>query len=337
MSQQPGYMVRTYRPGDEVGILALFNRVFGEGDPGFTPRGPEFWDWEYRQPPHGPWAAVAVSEAGDVIAHYATIPLRARLDGDEVLVTHGVDSMVHPDWRRRLKREGPFLQAAQLFFATWGNAQHAHAGYGFPNKIALRVGTSLLGYHIVHQPLPTRFLNFFQGAPDVPQVPGITAGPLHELGADVDALWQRVAPSVRFGLVRDRAYLAWRYLRCPIPHDLLALRDAHGGLRGILALRAGWAGVPILAVCEIVAPPEDRDAFQAALAAACAQARARGMGRLELWVPPHSTLAAHADALGLGTEPSFYNPCLMLYREPPERIAWYREHWYFTIGDSDLF
>jgi hypothetical protein len=53
------YTVRPWRPGDEAGILALFNSVFGEGDPNFQPRTPEQWRWLYRDNPAGSQIVVA--------------------------------------------------------------------------------------------------------------------------------------------------------------------------------------------------------------------------------------------------------------------------------------
>ncbi len=35
--------VRPYQPGDEQGILRLFNQVFRENDPGYRGRGLDHW------------------------------------------------------------------------------------------------------------------------------------------------------------------------------------------------------------------------------------------------------------------------------------------------------
>ena len=37
------FTVRPFEPGDEQGVLELFNRVFAEGNPGFVPRTMETW------------------------------------------------------------------------------------------------------------------------------------------------------------------------------------------------------------------------------------------------------------------------------------------------------
>src|SRR5262249_17522373 len=43
----PKYVIRPFQPGDEEGILATFNAVFGENDPAFVPRTREEWDWAF--------------------------------------------------------------------------------------------------------------------------------------------------------------------------------------------------------------------------------------------------------------------------------------------------
>src|SRR5262249_31451860 len=125
---EPGYAVRSYVEGDEHGIVDLWNEVFGAGRRS-PPRTVEQWRWLFAP---GRQVAVGVAPDGRIISHYGAIPLRMQI-GDEVRVAALiVDSMVHPDWRRGLQKEGPFLRTAHHFFEHWSCAERNAVHYGFP-------------------------------------------------------------------------------------------------------------------------------------------------------------------------------------------------------------
>ncbi|MBU0754142.1 MAG: GNAT family N-acetyltransferase, partial [Planctomycetes bacterium] len=69
------WTVRPYEPGDEEGILKLFNTVFSEVNPKFEHRTMEEWYWQFRDSPLGNQTTVAVAEDGEVIGQYTSIPM----------------------------------------------------------------------------------------------------------------------------------------------------------------------------------------------------------------------------------------------------------------------
>jgi len=69
------YDIRPFRPGDEEGILATFNAVFGENDPSFVPRTRAEWDWAFARNPAGRRIWVAECE-GVIAAQCAALPYR---------------------------------------------------------------------------------------------------------------------------------------------------------------------------------------------------------------------------------------------------------------------
>ena len=114
------YDIRPYAAGDEQGILATFNCVFGEDDPSFEPRTLADWEWTYRRNPSGTRVWVAVRD-GLVAAHYASQPNRVRVEGKERIFGQILDSMVHPEHRQGLKRPGLFVETARCMLdATCG-------------------------------------------------------------------------------------------------------------------------------------------------------------------------------------------------------------------------
>jgi hypothetical protein len=341
LSERP-YTVRPWRPGDETSLLALFNSVFGEGDPNFTPRTLAQWEWLYRRNPAGTQIVVGVEADGTVISHYACLPARAQVDGEIVVAGQGVDSMVRADYRRGLKREGAFLATARGYFDHFGRWPTCAFGYGFPNRAAYPIGVRLIGYLPVFRPLATLYRNFFEagdddavgrefaGAADVVEV--------DRFGAVADELWRRVAPAYPFALVRDGAYLDWRYADCGwLGYRRFVVREKQGGaVRALFVTRANWQRLPIQAVVDWLGEPGDAAALALALRTATRLARTGNQARVEAWFPEASPQFAHALANGFKSEPCQYALCVMLYREQPT-LEWIKPRWYFTMGDSDVF
>lgn len=335
------YTIREYQPGDEHGILALLNEVFAEENSDYQPRTLAEWRWEYEQNPAGREVIVATEASGRVVAHYACLPARAVMAGESVHCGQGVDSMVAAEYRRGLKSEGLFLRTARRYFDLYGVPEHNAYGYGFPNAKALRVGIRMLAYQPVHAPVLTLGYNLFEHpAPSRAEGEAGEDGSilaLESMDEQVDRLWERTAKDIRLGIVRDRSYLTWRYLDCPrADYKAFGLTDGAGGLRGLMVTRANWTGPPILALCELLVPDSDQVAVQALVQHAVAAARRTGQQRVEVWCRPGSPQSETVQRCGFKTEHSPFSLCIKPYRDDLD-ADWARQHWYFSIGDADVF
>lgn len=336
--------VRPYRPGDEASILALFNGVFDEGDPRFEPRTLEQWRWLYRDNPAGTQIVVSVEDDGAVVGHYACLPARARVDGEIVVAGQGIDSMVRADHRRGLKREGVFVRTARGYFEQFGHWPVCAFGYGFPNRQAYPIGVRLVGYKPVFRPLPTLYRNFFEEGDDdavgretSAEAARLDVVEVDRFGATADELWTRLAPNFPFALVRDAAYLDWRYAACPwLGYRRFVVRERGGLVRALFVARTNWQRQPIGALVDFLGAPDDAAAVGLALRTTTRIARDAGQARVEAWFPERSPWFHHALGSGFRSEPCQYVLCVMLYRERPD-LEWVRERWYYTIGDSDVF
>jgi Acetyltransferase (GNAT) domain len=333
--------IRDFRPGDGAGIVALLNEVFSDGDDRFEPRTVAHWEWVYEQNPAGRQIIVAQDPGGRIVGHYACIPYKTVVRGEETLCGQGVDSMVAVDYRRGLKTEGLFVKTARRYFEKYGVPEQNAYGYGFPNRKAFRIGVRVLNYVPVHSPVPTIARNLFDKPDDRDVESGSdTVGevlPIERFGEDADELWRRLRPEIEMGTVRDAAFLNWRYIDCPFaPHGAFGLFDAGGALRGAYVSRADWTGPPILALSEFLVPGGDPDAAVRLLAHAVRHARETGQQRVEVWLPPTHALFGVVTSHGFVPEESPFHLCIKIY-DPSLQPDWVRSNWYFSIGDTDVF
>lgn len=331
--------IRPYRKGDGPGVVALFNEVFAAENPGHRERTLAEWRWEFVDNPAGTQVVLGIEPGGRVVAQYACLPSRVWLDGRTAVCGEGIDSVVHPEYRRGLKREGLFLRVARYYFEHYGIPEKNAFGYGFPNEKAFRLGTRMLAYVPVFAPLPTLGRNLFALPDDAAVTAGATTtGEIVEIqrfDSRADELWLRLRSSFPMAIERTAAYLNWRYSDAPFPTRAFGLfeRDT---LRGFCVTRPDWTGPPILALTELLAAPDDEGAIARLLAHAVRLARETEQARVETWIPPTSPLHGIVTRHGFTEEPSPFNLCIKIY-DPTLEIEWVKRNWYFSIGDSDSF
>ncbi|MCP5159588.1 MAG: hypothetical protein H6975_09275, partial [Gammaproteobacteria bacterium] len=141
----------------------------------------------------------------------------------------------------------------------------------------------------------------------------------------LDRLWARLAPGFGLALIRDRAFLTWRYATNPFhTYDLLGFQVA-GWLLGWAVVR--WAE-DRLRVIDLLVP---RRCLEPALRALDHLAAVGGVDDVEIWLPS-SWRAAISGRL----EPTEVVVGNMIWRLPIPTTE-VRETLYYTMGDLDIF
>ena len=334
-TETPEYLVREYEPGDEEAILASFNRVFAEVEPGFVPRTLPEWRWRYRENPSGLRIFLALTPEGEVISQFAGIPQRALLEGRPAHFSQGVDSFTHPRFRRGLKRPGYFVLTA------WPYVEH-YSGpppggdtmmWGLPVWQAWRIGKRFLQEELVRTQLklvlrPGRF----RPAP----APGVEVEEVARFPAELDPWFPRAAAPHAAIAVRDSAQLDWRFTRHPTRRYAVGLARRGRELLGYAVYRRGsFDGEESGLVCDWLTLPG-----QPAAAAALRQwlqdrARAEGEERLTALFPDTAPEWLDFQRAGYTVRPTRY---FMVARSFVEHysVRWFHRSWYYTLGETDL-
>ncbi len=333
------WTIRPYQPGDGRGILALFNAVFAEVDPNFRPRTEAHWRWQFEDNPLSHHTFVAIDPDGEVIGTYTAIPGTWLHDGAAMIGSQAVDTCVDREYRRVLKREGLFLSLARVWFDHYGRPERDRIVYGFPNPVAFRVGTKRLDYRPVHTPIRSLNRNF--GRDWIEWLgpaggDGVDVVEVDRFDPAVDDLFAATLGDRRLVQRRDARYLDWRYARCPtFAYRILEARaKPTGRLRGVTVLRTD-RNDHVAPLVDWIVAGDDRDAFCGLARAAAECAAAAGKSCLETWVPPWSAHFASLKEAGFAEDDSTFNLCIRVFG-PPFDEAWAKEHWFFTMGDSDV-
>jgi hypothetical protein len=332
------WTIRAYEPGDEEGILALFNEVFSEINPDFEPRTMAEWYWQFRDSPLGNQTTVAVEEGGRIIGQYTSIPQRTWLRGEEAVTSQIVDTCVASEYRRSLKREGVFLSVATRYFDIFAYGHPTVLCYGYPVPNAQRIGVRFLGYIPVLEPVTQLALELDEEKVKAMEEAGrgVRVEGVERFDERVDAFWEKMKPLIGYTLWRDARFFNWRYLDHPrVKYRCCqAMRD--GEVAGVLAYRIGWIGQRVTPIVELLTHPEDVETQAALTARAARDALKSDHPRLELWRPPNPVWYGAFPSFGFDVEPTRFNLINRLFADWMNN-EWLMENYFFTMGDSDIY
>jgi hypothetical protein len=358
--------LRPYRdPEDREAFFELFRKIYGTEYGDGVDRDRAF-DWMYRQSGDGRLLSTGAFAGDRLAAFYGIVPLRFRVDGQDLMGAQSLDSMTHPDFQRR----GLFAKLGNLAYRE--TCREVPVVFGFPNESALPPRVARLGW-VALRPVP-RFVLMLQ-APPLPtslQRPGVGRLLAVAMGAarwrirmaewgalvarrwmgldvseepvipaDVDDLWQEVRDDYRVSVVRDAAYLRWRYDQHPSKaYRRWTIRQS-GRLRGILITRQPVADEPDLHAVEWLAPA-DRT-VQLAMAESLAMLARTGQHRAAFVLNSfRPTDVAALVAVGFLPLPKGQTrPWLVpgVRANGPQATAdalYHVDHWRLSYGDMDM-
>ncbi len=326
--------LRPYRPGDEEGILKLFQYAYGKE------RSLRHWRWKFCENPVGQQIMLAVTEAGEVVGQYAGLPVRAAEGGRLFLLSQAVDSMVDPRFRRGLQNPGLQITLVRRFFEEYMGPDKGAMAYGFPipvyRGLLVRTGIGTVVRKVMQL---KRELAKGEEAPggrlaslryQIEQVPRFPPA--------VDELCQRCQQELPLAIIRDSRYLNWRYADCPdvAYAKLLATDRWTGRVGGVAVLRLGLDGRPAAFLVDWLVPWRRRYLAEALLQYCHAVAAASGLSCIEAWFPENAPQFQFLQTRGYQPTPTTYELTVTVFHEElsPD---WLQGHWYFTMGDSDIY
>jgi hypothetical protein len=325
--------IRPYRAGDEGAILDAFRNTFGRGAKDVEGRTLAVWEWAYRSNPAGMRAWVAM-DGGLVAAHYASRPVRVRVEGREGTFAQIVDCFVRAE--HRAGRKGPRLFAEtgrRLLESTCGPGKDLVA-YGWPTRAAWRLGRAFLGYGLVRRETSLS-LELGRGPRGLPA--GIET--LDAFDGRTQRLYERCAREWPASAIRDERYLGWRVSRHPLrPYRVIAAPDGCGGLAGHAITRlSDWPVERALLVTDWLVPSDEVEAADALLEGVRELARTLGARILIAVFPEWSPWFARFQQHGFYAAPSDYHMVSGSYNDPRYGCEWLRENWWYQPLDLDLF
>jgi len=327
------FTVRSFRPGDEQQILALFARAFPH-----AARGVEHFRWEYQRSPFGnERIALTFNESGGLVAQYAGYPV-PMIDDGRNLVAHQIGDIMTDRSVRQVGR-GPtsiLSRTAQHFYDAFCRGRVAF-NYGFTTDAHRELSVRFLGSDAV-EPAPYRVRDLtrhpFTRITRRERWPrGWQLELVNDPGPEFDRFFAHVAPAYRFLVRRDARYLRWRYLECPdVPYFIVAIRKwrrlVGWSVFGVRGSRLSWG--------DALFDPRYPRAAEVLLRHVVPS---YPVDRIDGWFPSRPEwFDAILRGMKFESKPDPQDLSLMCVPfELPDASARIADRLYYTFGDSDLF
>lgn len=289
-------------------FLGLMREVYGHA------MSEEEFEWFFERNPVGNRILSAAEDGGRVAGVLAMSLARAVVDGREELVAFAVHAVTHPASRGK----GLFSKL-ELRNEERAAEVGASLALGFTNPVAGPILVGKLGWRDLYRmrlwarPLLSRWRRRWPLPPD---------GVPDRFRERHEAAWRAVAPRWGNCLVRDGAYLNWRYLDSPKRYVVFDSPNGYAVLG-----EATQKGVRAAVICDLVGPPRE----VRALLRRCVRTR-RGGPLVAIGVPAPDQRAAY---LSLGFVPTPMT--IRVIGKPLRPGANLPERWHFAPGDTDFF
>ncbi|MFY9345778.1 MAG: hypothetical protein WAT39_25025 [Planctomycetota bacterium] len=329
--------LRPANVADAEQALACHNAVFADAARGVPPRNLAHWRWKFAANPTGVVRQMlAVHPAAGVLGIYGTIPVHATFAGRRCLAGQAVDFCVRPEWLKHGGPPGLFPRLGRACLDRWlgSNDGQLHFLWGLP-IVAWRSGAVHLGWQIARD-WDITFRELPPGGTPRATPAELEVRAVERFDQQAEALFARVEPTLGVATVRDHRYLNWRY--ADHPDRAYVLFECHerrsGALRGLCVYGRGDVVRPNTShLVDWLAPADDGDTTTALLAAAEQQTRTDGTGLLcAVWNPLDPRFLAMQE-LGYRVRGT---PYFLVLAAALHDVTFFREQWYFTLGDSDL-
>lgn len=338
------------RAGDEDELADFERRRNGAAST------PAYWRWKYFDNPAGSACVAAARVGSQIVGTLGFLPVRTRVHAREVIATQQVDVAILPEHRGG----GLYFQLANAVMEEAARRGIAF-GYGFATEETRALSVDFLGFDLVGpvrrlskvldyghyasellgrrtarmlRPVATRALGWASRRPQ----------PLPRNVARIDRFDGRVdrlAETLTLGrimVIRDAAYLNWRYADCPTVKYGRYGAGTDAALGGFVVFHTYEAEGTVRGIVdELVCSPEDPETVKCLLSAALADLAKGGAVNAICWLPPWHPLGTRLRALGFKEREARNYLIVVSNRARGRELENLAEDssWYYTHGDSD--
>jgi GNAT superfamily N-acetyltransferase len=253
------WSIRAYREGDEEGIFKLYQAVYPSKQRA-QDEWLSWWRWLYKESPAG-HGRIILADANDrLAAQYAVVPIWIKVGRQTCVGAQSLDTMTHPDYRRR----GLFETLAKEVYRDAAGVG-INIVYGFPNSMSAPGFINKLDWFVVSclklslKPLnwkntirikiKNRLLSGLLGGGasllfdkilfrtrKAPVTAGFTVTQVTSFDERFDRLFSRVSEQYPIMVARNKDYLNWRF-SVPGKNYLIIAYERANEIGGYLVLR----------------------------------------------------------------------------------------------------
>ncbi len=314
----------------------------------------DYYRWMYWRNPAGKAHTCCAIYRDTLICSFAISPKRVRIGSRELVIGKTMDMFTHPDFQglrlmSRVSREvfeaarangiallyvTPSVNSYPIFTKKWGYVE------AFDNHFLVRpLKPSAMLSTIVRPGIIGRLaglpidLALETAGHLLPPPSGYELQTVESFGPETDALWERCRGN-GIALVRDSAYMNWRYRDNPDQYFQFHVHRRGSGLAGILVLKHTLRrGCRVGEIVDFLAPEGEVETRQAILRLGIERLREDGCVFVQTWSIKDSALEGDFKRSGFVIRRKKV-PVLL---SPGAEIGEFydKERWFLTQGDGN--
>jgi hypothetical protein len=353
------YTVRWFSSANVNDYLDLYEETFG------VRPGGDYLLWKYTGHPLSFSAASVAFNETQFIGALGSIPKTFKIKKDTLIGTHELDMMVKKEYRNK----GIFFKLFK-FRLTTPPEREVSLSLGMNDRVLRAFAERFLGYRDVDT-VP-QFKRILDTSSYLEQKFGgklvgkllelplflafkcidlfawlrvTLAGTRYELRKTdhfderFDDLWEKVSEDIGVAVVRDRAYLNWRYSENPqCNYEIYYAEDHRDRIAGFVVFSILPAPHDTGVILELIVDPARRGAAWMLLRKALSGMNGLGSKTVVSWSFPHQTSTGVMRAMGFRM--SEQNLFLQV-RRVSEKLDWEyitdRNKWFISMGDNDFY
>ena len=323
------YILRSFHPGDEKGILDLWKTAFKSN------MDPDLFKWKYLDNPYNKTMMLCVTDKSEIVTFYGGIPFKFQYNEDIVYVVNLMDIMSHPNHRENRI----FEKTARRFIEYFCTPDNLLLMYGFPGEFHYSIGERILNYKKISNVLylrafPNELINKKNPAQkNIVELEIIENydGPAKEF----DLVWENCKSYYPFSIVRDASFVKWRFFDHPQKqYNVLRFKNSDDD---------SFVAYAVLTVNERKATivdlllPDSQILFEQIINCISEYVIGLDLNQIDIWLPENHFLTGHALSSGFKNEgePIGIIPTVALFEHSPS-LEWVKSNLYYNMGDGDL-
>lgn len=350
-----GWQIRQATEADGEGITRLFEEVFQEECPISR------WRWKYVENHLNRTYTFLAEDNGRIVGHCSLLPTWMSFQGGKTMAAQRVDSMVHPDYRRR----GILVSLAKECYAR-AAAEGVAILYHFPNEQSYSLSIQSLDSHRlgrlpqfvrildaraiierrIHSPAiaslsarPVRLLSELRRGNVKPESKGhVKIVNVGVFDSRFDGLW--LAAKDRFGISvwKDSNYLNWRYVSCPDRQYHVLAAEEQNDLTGFMVLMSAEGHNKVGRIVDFLSVPGREQAESLLVSAGLEHLRGQGADMVSCHVFGHSPLCHLLRQWGFFRHGEGFDVVVRaLGGAVPSSTLLDMKQWHLAGGDIDVF
>jgi GNAT superfamily N-acetyltransferase len=359
MTKDEGWKSERYSSADARDSLQLMRRALGGGEVAT----PGFLEWQFEGNPAGTAVSLLVRDEGRLVGQATTIPISVMLSGKGATAGLSLDPVIDPDYRGRSLAGGLLLETADL-----AAKEDIAFSYGSPEQAALSsflkqgefkdVGAlPLLIRPLNPERLATKAADTFGSGRPVSiarsvwrtpppkaqkeDLPGLEIGEEKSFDEPFALFWHRVHQRFPIMVVRDPAYLNWRFVNVPGRKYTSFAARSEGKIRGYVVVRATQLerfSVGLIVDLVVEASGEGRAAGRHLVDHVKTYLREQDLDMLATVALRHTDEYRIFRSRGFWVLPKFLEPrpfhLVVRSHAAGSEVAYDLKNWFLTPGDS---